>query len=245
MSTQPTPPANTPGLRRNDTNKNSPAPSPLRMSTLLPQAQATPSPAPDRRRVYPLNNHAYTQVQNQTQGIHFVNRTTFSHLIIRRKPATQNRVSRCGALFNREHNWHYKHEPRPFSQLDSSSFDDLSELLGKFLYFLPLCSRQSAPKINSSFRYIRYISMQLCNFHIIETLDTLDNTELQACSSYLKILFLLDIAEDVGNVEVERLLIRCVFRFHLAFHLFLLRISFSQNNNNFLVGVVTCFSITT
>lgn len=46
-----------------------------------------------------------------------------------------------------------------------------------------------------------------------ETVETLDSTELLACSCYLKILFLLYNSKDVGNEEVEHLLLKRCYMF--------------------------------
>jgi hypothetical protein len=43
-----------------------------------------------------------------------------------------------------------------------------------------------------------------------DSIEILDSTELLACMCYFKIMFVLDTTKDVGNEEVELILIRFV-----------------------------------
>jgi hypothetical protein len=49
--------------------------------------------------------------------------------------------------------------------------------------------------------------------YISDSIEILDSTELLACMCYFKIMFLLDTSKDVGNVEVEQILIRRCYMF--------------------------------
>lgn len=67
-------------------------------------------------------------------------------------------------------------------------------------------------------------------------MEILDSTELLACATYLKILFLLNGSKDIGNPEVEKLLIRY---FTLAGY----DVNYINTGGFFFPAVaVTCFS---